>query len=56
MCIAIDPINDQTPRPILNQLLDRSGRLLSQHRQPQEGGSIAEITIFNNRKPLVVNQ
>jgi len=47
---------DQTVenKPILNQLLDRSGRLLSQHRQPQESGAIAEITLINNRKPIAI--
>lgn len=54
MCVAVDPAAEK--KPILNQLLDRSGRLLSQHRQPQEGGAIAEITLVNNRKPLIVNQ
>ena len=53
MCVATDPAAEK--KPILNQLLDRQGRLLSQHRQPQEGGAIAEISLINNRKPLVVN-
>jgi hypothetical protein len=51
MCNAVDPVNTESqPKVILNQLLDKNGRLLSYHRQSSESGATAEITIFNNKK------
>jgi hypothetical protein len=43
-------------KPLLNQLLDKTGRLLSQHRQTADGNAIAEIVLINNRKPIAITQ